>query len=360
MPHGICVYKSTDGGQTFSILKCVENGGDEHDGSTLAVGDDGSVYFATADMTLGRTVVWRIDPNSGAATLLPSPFTDSSTRHPRLRAEHGTGRVYVMTTNASGTGIIANYWDGSSWGTEQRLVNDYNDDSISFRVGGAIIREAPNFSFDLNPQATWNQCFSQKVCMVNGHVFYPPITNPNYCPGVWTTQYKCYTYSDDAYSFVFAYTAATTSATGQRIVVKTYACRRSLMDCREITVWEPPATTGDQWEPLVRGRMLSYLSRENDPAGNSYSVVVGDIMVTGSSSQVANRIATTVETSTNVCPHPEPTGGVGYIGDYNDLEVFPGPQAGTSSFHIRTFTASPNTCDTTNGDDQSVEAAVWQ
>jgi hypothetical protein len=168
---GACIFKSTDGGSTFSFHQCLAHksstapNGDFYDGASLVVAPDGAVYAAYHDITTGLIDVWKAPDVNSQFTPIASPFGGiGSLSHPRLRAA-GDGTLYVMTV-LPGTAAnpskgpapfaFASRFSNGKWGTpvpvsEQFVSADVIDLNTQVLGKELTIRFGPEFGFDVGP-----------------------------------------------------------------------------------------------------------------------------------------------------------------------------------------------------------------
>jgi hypothetical protein len=344
---GLCVFRSTDGGQTFTGLKCVGTGA-EYDGGSLAVGNDGTVYAASVDMTHGRIDVWSINPTTGAATLLATPFsTGNLGSHPRLRFNADTGTLYVMTPSSDLILMNAMSLPGGAWGEEVPVGTGYDGRDIEFASGS--VRRASQYTFDITETGTASVCTADLVCVLpDGQVIYPTVFDPpTWCSsrhGHLSTRQRCVPYDDSGTAVRVAYTAATSSG---KVYVKGVTCSSTLSGCHDIPAWSTAATPGDQFEPVIRAYHtgsaypiveLSYLSREADVSGSSFQVMASRLAYVDPSKTTAAALSPAAGTTSAACPFSN------YIGDYNDMQALPPTTAAGAPGFLRTFTSSPADC----------------
>ncbi len=315
LPRGLCVFRSASGGIGFAGFTCVAST-TEYDGTSLAVASDETVYLASSAESDVRVHVWRIDPVSGAGTLLALPFDVPTMGHPQLSYDRFTDRLYVAVASAGK--ILASYWNGQTWSSPVTLNppgTSFVWIPVKFGAPAGLVRQGRFFSFDVAPPRT------------AGFIL------------------------DASRAFRFAFTAWMPSG-GHGLVVG--ACSSDLTGCAEVPAWEPPTTASSFFfDPVLRADhfhgaaaspqvRLSWTSLDS-AAGTTFSVVSSRLDVSAAAPSVPLVATPYVNYATmNACPHD--AGATGrYIGDYNDMVSVPSALRPGYTF-LRAYTWSPDVC----------------
>jgi hypothetical protein len=282
---GACIARSTDTGKTFSFMQCVHRSSyDFYDGGTMAAGQNGEIYAAYVDVSTSQIDVWRSPDENGTFAMLPDPFPGISiVTHARLRTWLD-GSLYVAATSSVGDVVINRYANGA-WGQPRAACNNvmvYPTINLSDRT----LRTGPQFSFD---------------------VASPSINGNDEVRVVCTTR---------------------DSQTG-RLFLETSACSLNLSGCINAAGWSTSTANssgyrGDQFNPVLQAFpgflsiapvwKLTFLSRENDPSGNTVSVQQGNLAVLPDSQRIL--IEFDLVPGQVICPDNR-----GYWGDYDDVQI---------------------------------------
>jgi len=344
---GLCAYKSSDGGQTFAPLACVQapNGG-SYDGTSVAVGWNEVVYISSvrSDAISNHIDVWQLDGNNtvnGNPTLLADPFPGVLvSEHPRIKIDPQANVLYAMALGSCS--LQANQFNGTSWSSPTSIATGnfcIDTDNVSFSSAGSV-RRARFFDFDIaDPAVGKYTCWGR----------------------------ACFHLPDTSMQVRIAWTAPAVSG-GMALGVA--VCSAALGNCHEVTQWEPSLPVGGQYfEPVVRAyhsggeKMnplveLGWLSVTGPAAFDMINGRMDLAKAADGTYTVPVAIAPVLDyPGENVCPHTAPGGG--YLGDYNDMQAI--TVNGAVEF-VHTFTWSPALCSTNKtsaGADQHVGAEVF-
>jgi hypothetical protein len=252
---GACIARSTDYGKTFNAWQCVHSPSfDFYDGSSMAAGPNGDIYAAYAHPPSSQMDIWHSPDENGTFTMLPDAFPGiGAGTQPRLRVSLD-GALYVATVapRSNINQVVINRFANGQWGTPQTAcegVPIYPTIQLSDRNLWA----GQQFSFDVGAPSIIGKDEVRIVC------------------------------------------------TGQdpqtgRFYLRTYYCPLDLSSgCQDAPGWSTstensPGYRGDQFNPLIVAVpgiplvtaplwKVTYLSRENNPQGNTVSVQQGNLGV---------------------------------------------------------------------------------
>lgn len=303
---GACIARSSNGGKSFAIAQCVTNDHHFYDGGSMASGPDGTIYAAYVDVATNQIDVWRSPNETGTFALMPPPFPGMTmTTHPRLRVDADGDTLYVAARAENGQVYITRFV-GQAWAAPMPAsfpMEWYPTINLSDR----ILRTGPQFSFDV---ATPSAAGNDEVRLV--------------------------------------YTAF--DSTHQRYELKGTRCPLDLSNCFDVPLW---ATTndnfttlqGDQFDPTVQAWQgfiglppewkLTYLSRQDDPQGNTVTVQQGNLAVLPNLTPIL--IPFRLVAGHLVCPDLR-----GYWGDYDALQLV--GFSGSAPTFLDAFTDSSSGC----------------
>ena len=288
---GACIARSKDYGKAFDAWQCVHRPSfDFYDGSSMAAGPNGDIYAAYDDVVTGQIDIWHSPDENGTFSMLPDPFPGIPvSNHPRLRV-WSDGALYLATLaiRQGVNQVLVNRFSNGQWGTPQAAC-----DNVAFypiiQLSDRALRTGPQFSFDVGAPSIIGNDEVRVVCTVHDPQAGRFYLRASYCPLDLSSGCQ------DAPGW----STSTQNSSGYR---------------------------GDQFNPLVEafpgsGSIASvwkvtFLSRENDPQGNTVSVQQGNLAVLSNPPQriflefdlVANQV---------VCPDNR-----GYWGDYDDVRIY--------------------------------------
>ncbi len=306
---GACIAKSKDGGKTFAIYQCIDNAQHFYDGGSMAAGPDGSIYAAYVDTVTSQIDVWKAANENGVFTLMPPPFPNLAIgTHPRLRVDQNGSQLYVAAQAENQVVFITRFL-GPGWDSPVPASNPiawYPTINLADRV----LRTGPQFTFDVSSASVLG---GDEVRVI--------------------------------------YTAFDSKS--NRYVLMGSRCPLALGTCFDVPPW---ATTnanfttlqGDQFNPSLRAFAgtspntpaewkLTYLSRQEDPTGNSVIVQQGNLAVIGTGTPVRILFPFKLINPLTVCPDTR-----GYWGDYEGLELL-GVNQNAPTF-LAAFTDSSQGC----------------
>ncbi|MBV8201834.1 MAG: hypothetical protein JOZ15_14520, partial [Acidobacteria bacterium] len=303
---GACIARSQDGGKTFAIYQCVNNNHDFYDGGSMAAGPNGEIYAAYVDTVTNQIDVWKSPNENGTFAPMPPPFPSLTiVTHPRLRVDANGDTLYVAAQSENGVVFITRFL-GPGWDTPTPAsypIAWYPTINLSDR----ILRTGPQFSFDV---ATPSAAGGDEVRTI-------------------------YTVWD---------------ATHSRYILKGSRCPLALGTCYDVPLWgtsNDNFTTlqGDQFNPTVSAWQgfiglppewkLTYLSRQEDPGGNTVIVQQGNLAVLPDLVRIL--VPFKLVNSLLVCPDNR-----GYWGDYDGLQLV--GFSGTAPTFLDAFTDSSSGC----------------
>jgi len=332
---GFCVARSGNGGVAFSAVECFKKGvceganlacsndadcfsgqcnGVLYDGSALAAtGTD--VFFASTDVHNSTVDVWQASTAGlNFQRIADLPFDNNEmTLHPRLRIFGN--RLYVLAHRSDGV-VLASFLEiGTSTFSDPLAVSLTADVNFTAFLSDRALRTANQFSFDVgNGSAT-----SGAELRV-----------------------------------------AITRILGEKRHIEVYRCSRDLLplpgfpgvaQCEFAIPWSSIEERGDNWSPLLKVAgvppvwKLVYLSREENPEGNTVSVQQGNLVILpdGTRSFVGSKVVDPQVpcNSQNVGFAADPGG---YWGDYNDLTNLLSSPANSQRF-VTPFTDNRTGCD---------------
>ena len=286
---GACMARSKDYGKTFNAFQCVHRSSfDFYDGSSMDAGPNGDIYAAYLAVIAGQIDIWHSPDENGNFTMLSDPFSGMPVNnHPRLRVWLD-GALYVATRNSVGD-VVINRFSNGQWGVPQAACNNvpyYPYIHLSDRV----LRTGPQFSFDVGAPSIIGNDEVRVVCTVQDPKTGRLYLRASYCPLDLSSGCQ------DAPGW----STSTENSSGYR---------------------------GDQFNPLVKAFpgipflmapewKVTFLSRENDPQGNTVSVQQGNLAVLPNPAQ---RVFLEFDQVPNqvICPDNR-----GYWGDYDDLRTY--------------------------------------
>ena len=300
---GACIVRSTDAGMTFQHYQCIHNNYDFYDGGSMAAGPGREIYAAYVDVASSQVDVWMSPTESGTFNRLPNPFPSQEMwSHPRLRVDGLSGALYVAAQRQNGDILINRYANGA-WHTP--VVAGTAELYPQVNLSDRSLRTGPQFSFD--------------VGAVSQH-------------------------ENDAVRFLYT----TRDSAAGRLYVRGSFCPRDLTPgCYDAPEWGTLPVAGDQFNPNVRAFpgivglspvwKASYLSRQDDPRGNTVSVQHGNLAVLPNGTRTF--LPSVLVGSHLVCPDAR-----GYWSGYDDMQLSGFSDAGAAQF-IRTFADSSQGCE---------------
>lgn len=329
---GACIARSTDGGRTFGLYQCVHKNFEFYDGGTMASSTRGDIYVAYISVDGDRYDVWHTASETGTFQMLPNPFPGCRmATHPRIRVGYppislggpdpslyiagqiescDKGVLDVVETGAFGQIIINRYHNGA-WG-KPRVISypsQVNPDIVLF---DRTLRTGPQFTFDVGTAGEKG----------NDHIR------------------MLYTRRD--------------GASGRLFVEGTF-CKDDLSaPCGYAPEWGSTpgyySYQGDQFSPNIRAFpgfltipsawMVTFASRDHDPAGNTVKIRRGVPMVLSGGARIL--ISFNLTNPRLVCPDSQP--GRGYWGDYDDLQFVGFAQGSVNAQFLRAFSDSSAGC----------------
>lgn len=305
---GACIARSTDAGKSFNLYQCIHSDAyDFYDGGSMASSPKGDIYAGFVNVDTSQIDIWRSPNETGSFSLMPTPFGSYFiATHPRLRVGQD-GSLYVAAQDSSGQ-VLVNRYVGGAWGTPKQAcanVPIYPTIYLSDRK----LRTAVQFSFDVGADSI---------------------------------------IGNDAVRFV----CTTTDNKTGRLYLESSFCPLDLSTgCQDAPGWSTSTANssgykGDQFNPIVKAFQpskssnasaefkVSFLSRENDPSGNTVSVQQGNLAV------LPGKVRVFVEfdqvPGQVVCPDNR-----GYWGDYDDMQIY---QVSSYPSFIRGLTDSTAGC----------------
>jgi hypothetical protein len=311
---GACIARSEDGGMNFAIHQCVFNNFHFYDGGSIVaagLSSDRRVFAAFVDWTSKKIDVYASPTDTGTFTRMEDPFPNMvMVSHPRLRFDRDTDSLYVAAIQQSDLKVYLNRFS-RGWGKPIAASTTMAVNPV-IALSDRTIRTAYQFSYDVGTASD------------NG---------------------------DDDVRMVYTVRDPET----QRYYLRGTKCRRDLSACGDVPQWgTTPGNfrlTGDQFNPNLRAFQgffgiapvwkLAYMTREDDPKGNTVSFRHGNLFVLANGTPIFVPFALTgnffVCSDLRLC-----LGGGGYWGDYNDVQ-FSGIASGAAQFLVA-FTDSSNGC----------------
>lgn len=305
---GGCIARSKDAGKSFALYQCVHSEGyNFYDGGSMASSPTKEIFAGFVNVDFSQIDIWRSPDENGTFSLLSTPFgAYYIATHPRLRVG-SDGSLYVAAEDEYGEVLVNRYASGS-WGTPQLAcanVAIYPLINLSDRP----LRTAVQFSFDVGSNSI---------------------------------------IGNDAVRFVCT---TTDTKTGRLYLESSYCPLDLSTGCQDASGWSTSTQNssgykGDQFNPIVKAFQpgggskadaewkVSFLSRENDPSGNTVSVQQGNLAV------LPDKVRVFVEfdqvPGQLVCSDNR-----GYWGDYDDMQIY---QVGSYPSFIRGQTDSTAGC----------------
>jgi hypothetical protein len=308
---GACIARSANGGVSFGNYQCFGFESHFYDGGSMAAGSDGSIYAGYVDVNDDQIDVWRSPGIDGTFTRMPRPFPGIAIySHPRLRFDLASGTLYVAAQRSDGylfvTRFLAGSWQ-SPVAASALPVALYPSITLSDRE----LRTGPQFSFDIGAES------------LDGD------DNPGHDP------------------VRFLYT--TFDGKGKRYYVRGSFCERDLSGCKDAPEWGTTpgnlSLTGDQFNPVLRAFpgfiglppiwKATYLSRQDDPAGNTVILEQGNLVRLPNGFRIL--LPFKLVDSHLVCPDNR-----GYWGDYDDMQL--SGFNGTAAVFLRALSDSSQGC----------------
>ena len=304
---GACIARSLDYGKSFAMYQCIHRDSfDFYDGGNMVAGPNGDIYAGYVDVSTSQIDIWHTPDLNGTFTLMPNPFPGiAAVNHARLRTWLD-GTLYVATLSSAGQ-VVINRFSNGNWGTPRAACQNVPAYPL-ITLSDRTLRTGPQFSFDVGS---------------------PSINGNDEVRVVCTTR---------------------DSQTG-RLFIETSFCPLTLSSgCLDAPGWSTSTANssgyrGDQFNPLVRAFpgffsippiwKVTFLSRENDPGGNTVSGQEGNLAVLPDSRRVF--LEFDLVTGQAICPDNR-----GYWGDYDDLQIS-GFSGGNTQF-IRAETDSSSGC----------------
>jgi hypothetical protein len=297
---GACIARSTDGGKNFSIYQCVHNNHHFYDGGSLAVTNDGKVFFATMDVDTGRYDVWKASTVNGSFSKVSDPFPGVSamTMHPRLAAYEND--VYILGQQYGGA-LWINRSSGSGW-QSPKAASYYIPATQGVQLSDRSVRFGPQYSLALGPATALG---------------------------------------NDEVRIVY------TAWSGSKHFLAASVCPRTLPGCYHAPEWNTLNEEGDQFHPSVdmflgflwfpSKAVVGYFSRKGDPSGNQVRLRRGGLYVDTYNNRYFSSVnVTPLQT---VCPSLG-----GYWGDYHAIKYMDLDQNQNPLF-VATFSDSSAGCD---------------
>jgi len=310
---GGCIARSVDGGLSFKIAQCVSSKNDFYDGSSIVAAggsSNRSIFVAFRDVTQNRIDVWASPSDTGAFQLLPDPFRGIPIgSHPRLRFDPDTDSLYVAALGLDDDKIYINRFT-NNWGSPVLAGAYQTVGNPDIQLSDRVLRTGYQFSFDIGSPSR------------NG--------------------------DDD---LRFAYTVFDQGS--NRFYIRGGYCRYDLSGCSDAPEWGTTPGNfnleGDQFNPNVRAFRgflsvpalwkLSYMTREDAPAGNTVAFRQGDLAVLPNGTRLF--VPRNLHGDELICPDTRSTGG--YWGDYNDLQ-FAGLDQNNHPLFMLAFSDSSKGC----------------